>query len=90
MGSGTDIARESGNIILMKDDPLKVIQAIKLSQKTFKVIKLNMFWAFFYNTAAIPLAIAGLVTPMIAAIAMSFSSISVVLNSLRIYKTNKS
>ncbi|MDD5032390.1 MAG: heavy metal translocating P-type ATPase [Patescibacteria group bacterium] len=86
MGSGTDIAKESGNIIIMKNDPLKVVEAIKLAKKTFKVIKQNLFWAFFYNTAAIPLAIAGLVNPMIAAAAMSFSSISVITNSLRIYK----
>jgi len=86
MGSGTDIAKESGNIIIMKNDPLKVVEAIKLAKKTFKVIKQNLFWAFFYNTAAIPLAILGLVNPMIAAAAMSFSSISVITNSLRIYR----
>jgi Cu+-exporting ATPase len=54
MGSGTDIAKESGNIIIMKSDPVKVVEAIKLAKKTFKVIKQNLFWAFFYNTAAIP------------------------------------
>ena len=86
MGSGTDIAKESGNIIIMKNDPLKVVEAIKLAKKTFKVIKQNLFWAFFYNTAAIPLAILGLVNPMIAAATMSFSSISVITNSLRIYR----
>jgi len=87
MGSGTDIAKESGNIIIMKNDPIKVVEAIKLAKKTFKVIRQNLFWAFFYNTAAIPLAILGLINPMIAAAAMSFSSISVITNSLRIYKT---
>lgn len=86
MGSGTDIAKESGNIIIMKNDPVKVIEAIKLSQKTFKVIKQNLFWAFFYNVVAIPLAIAGFINPMIAAAAMSFSSITVISNSLRIYR----
>lgn len=86
MGSGTDIAKESGNIIIMKNDPLKVVEAIKLAKKTFKIIKQNLFWAFFYNTAAIPLAILGLVNPMIAAAAMSLSSVSVITNSLRIYK----
>lgn len=86
MGSGTDIAKESGNIIIMKSDPVKVVEAIKLAKKTFKVIKQNLFWAFFYNTAAIPLAIFGLINPMIAAVAMSFSSISVITNSLRIYR----
>jgi len=86
MGSGTDIAKESGNIIIMKNEPIKVIEAIDLSQKTFRIIKQNLFWAFFYNILAIPLAIAGIVTPMLAAIAMSFSSITVISNTLRIYK----
>ncbi|MFA4941668.1 MAG: heavy metal translocating P-type ATPase [Patescibacteria group bacterium] len=87
MGSGTDIAKESGNIIIMKNDPIKVIEAIGLAKKTFKIIKQNLFWAFFYNTAAIPLAILGLINPMVAAAAMSFSSISVITNSLRIYRS---
>ncbi len=86
MGSGTDIARESGDIILMQSDPLKAADAIALSRRTFKIIKQNLFWAFFYNAAAIPLAIAGLVNPMIAALAMSFSSLTVISNSLRIYR----
>lgn len=86
MGAGTDIAKEAGSIIIMKGDLVKVVEAIKLSQKTFKTIKQNLFWAFLYNTLAIPLAIFGLITPMIAAIAMSFSSISVIGNSMRIYK----
>jgi len=86
MGSGTDIARESGDIILMQSDPAKAADAISLSRRTFKIIKQNLFWAFFYNAAAIPLAIAGLVNPMIAAAAMSFSSLTVISNSLRIYR----
>jgi Cu+-exporting ATPase len=86
MGSGTDIAKEAGNIIIIKNDPIKVALAIKLSQKTFKIIKQNLFWAFFYNVLAIPLAIAGLINPMIAAVAMSSSSITVIGNSLRIYR----
>ncbi len=86
MGSGTDIAREAGNIILMQSDPMKVVEAIQLSQKTFRIIKQNLFWAFFYNVLAIPLAIFGLINPMIAAIAMSSSSITVIGNSLRIKK----
>ena len=84
IGSGTDVAVEAGNIVLMTADPLKVVSAIDLSKKTFKTIKQNLFWAFFYNTAAIPLAALGFLNPMIAAGAMSFSSVSVVLNSLRI------
>lgn len=86
MGSGTDIAKESGDIIIMKNDPLKIVDALKLSRKTFRVIKQNLFWAFFYNVIAIPLAIMGLVNPMVGAIAMTFSDITVIGNSLRIYK----
>ncbi len=86
VGSGTDIAMESGNIVLTDSNPLKIIAAINLSKKTFKIIKQNLFFAFFYNTIAIPLAAIGLLNPMIAAFAMSFSSVSVVTNSLRIKK----
>ena len=86
LASGTDIAKEAGNIIIMKNDPIKVVEAINLSQKTFKIIKQNLFWAFFYNTIAIPLAIAGFINPIVATVAMSFSSLSVIGNSLRIYR----
>ncbi|MBT4250812.1 copper-translocating P-type ATPase [bacterium] len=86
MGGATDIAKETGQIILMQDNLEKVVEAIELSQITFKTIKENLFWAFFYNIVAIPLAIAGILSPMIAAAAMSFSSFSVVINSLRIYR----
>lgn len=86
MGSGTDIAKESGNIIIMKNEPIKAVEAIRLSQKTFKTIKQNLFWAFMYNTLAIPLAVFGIITPMFAALAMSLSSISVIANSTRIYR----
>ena len=86
MASGTDIAKESGDIIIMKNEPQKIAEAIQLSKKTFSTIKQNLFWAFFYNILAIPLAIAGFVSPMIAALAMSFSDVTVIGNSLRIYK----
>jgi Cu+-exporting ATPase len=86
MGSGTDIAKESGNIIIMKNDPEKIVEALKLSQKTFKIIKQNLFWAFFYNVLAIPLAAFGFVNPMVGAVAMGFSDVTVIGNSLRIYK----
>ncbi len=86
VGTGTDIAIESGELVLVKGSPLKVVQAIHLSQKTFKVIKQNLFWAFAYNVAAIPLAALGFLNPMIAGAAMALSSFSVVGNSLRIKK----
>lgn len=86
MGSGSDIAKESGDIIIIKNNPLKVVEALKLSQKTFTIIKQNLFWAFFYNVLAIPLAVFGFVNPMVGAIAMGFSDISIISNSLRIYR----
>jgi len=86
MAGGTDIAREAGDIIILKNDPLSIPEAIKLSKKTFSTIKQNLFWAFFYNVLAIPLAIFGVVSPMVAALAMSFSDVTVISNSLRIYK----
>ena len=84
MGTGTDIAIEAGNIVLVKGSPLKMVEALALSRLTFRTIRQNLFWAFFYNAAAIPLAALGWLNPMIAAAAMAISSISVVANSLRI------
>lgn len=91
IGSGTDVAVESADIVLMKNDIIDVITAITLSKATIKNIKQNLFWAFAYNSAGIPIA-AGILTlfggpklnPMIAAAAMSFSSVSVLLNALRL------
>ncbi len=91
MGEGTDIAMESANITLMRGDLMLILEVIKISKRTMRIIKQNLFWAFFYNIAFIPVA-AGvlypffkiLLNPIFAAVAMAFSSISVVLNSLRL------
>ena len=84
MGTGTDVAIETGNIVLMKGSPEKVVTAIKLSQKTFRTIKQNLFWAFIYNAIGIPIAALGILNPVFASFAMSMSSVSVITNSLRI------
>ncbi|MEK7627079.1 MAG: heavy metal translocating P-type ATPase [Patescibacteria group bacterium] len=81
IGSGSDIAKETGGIILIKNDLRDVVKSIKLSKITMKKIKQNLFWAFAYNAAAIPLAALGLLNPIIAAAAMALSSLTVVLNS---------
>ena len=81
IGTGTDIAIEAGDIVLAKGSLIGVVQGINLSKATFKKIKQNLFWAFAYNTIAIPVAIAGLLHPVIAEIAMALSSITVVGNA---------
>lgn len=86
MGTGTDIAIESGQIVLVGGDPEKIPASVRLSRRTFGTIKQNLFWAFFYNALGIPLAALGILNPMIAAGAMAFSSVSVLLNSLRLKK----
>jgi P-type E1-E2 ATPase len=86
MGSAQDIAKEAGQIILVQNNLQKVVEAIKVSRLTFKTIRQNLFWAFGYNVVAIPLAAAGFLNPVIAAAAMAMSSVSVVANSLRIYR----
>lgn len=82
MGSGTDVAMETGNIVLMRNDLIGVSKAIKLSRMTMSKIRQNMFWALFYNTLGIPIAALGFLNPMIAGAAMALSSLSVVSNSL--------
>lgn len=84
VGSGTDVAIEAGDVVLMSGDPTTSVTAIRLARRTFKTIRQNLFWAFAYNTAAIPLAALGFLNPMIAAAAMAFSSVSVVANSVRL------
>ncbi len=81
LGSGSDIAKETGGIILIKDDLMDVVKGIKLSKLTMRKIKQNLFWALGYNTGAIPFAALGFLNPMIAAAAMSASSLSVVSNA---------
>jgi copper-transporting P-type ATPase V len=84
VGSGTDVAIEAGDLVLVSGDPQLAAIALKLARATFRTIRQNLGWAFGYNIAAIPLAAAGLLNPMIAAAAMAFSSVSVVSNSLRL------
>ena len=84
MGSGTDIAIETGEIVLAKSDLSAVLRATQLANATFNTIKQNLFWAFIYNIVAIPLAFAGFLHPVIAEAAMALSSISVVGNSNRL------
>jgi Cu+-exporting ATPase len=90
MGAGTDVAIESAGIVLTGSDPVSVVSAIKLSKETLKIIKQNLFWAFFYNIILVPVA-AGVfspfgfqLNPIMASLAMAFSSVSVVVNSLRL------
>jgi Cu+-exporting ATPase len=88
LGTGTDIAIESSDITLVRGELSAVISAVKLSTGTFKKIKQNLFWAFFYNLIAIPVAIMGLLHPIIGMTAMAISSLFVVTNSLMLKKTN--
>ncbi|MFN3950588.1 heavy metal translocating P-type ATPase [Microbacterium sp.] len=84
MGGGTDAALHASDVALLRDDPRGIVTAVALSRRTMRVIRGNLFWAFAYNVAALPLAALGLLNPMLAGAAMAFSSMFVVLNSLRL------
>jgi Cu+-exporting ATPase len=82
LGTGTDVAIETGQIVLVSGDPLGVVRAIRLSRVTLRTIRQNLFWAFIYNIVSIPLAAFGVLRPIVAAAAMAARSVSVVSNSL--------
>jgi Cu+-exporting ATPase len=84
MGTGTDVAIRASDLTLLRGDLRAAVDAIRLSRRTLRTIKGNLFWAFAYNVAALPLAMAGLINPLIAGAAMAFSSVFVVSNSLRL------
>jgi len=88
IGTGTDIAIEAGDVVLVRGNLSDVVKAVKLSRATFRKIKQNLFWAFFYNVVMIPLAMLGLAHPVIAEIAMATSSVTVVTNANLLRRTN--
>ena len=84
IGTGTDVAIEASDLTLVSGDLRAAVDAIRLSRATLRTIKQNLTWAFAYNVAALPLAMAGLLNPIVAGAAMAFSSVSVVANALRL------
>lgn len=91
IGSGADVAKEAGDLLLLGNDLRAVVTAIGLSRATMRKIRQNLFWAFIYNSLAVPIAALGLLNPMIAGAAMTLSSLSVILNSslLRYFKISQ-
>ncbi|MFR1435659.1 MAG: HAD-IC family P-type ATPase, partial [Acutalibacteraceae bacterium] len=87
MGTGTDIAMESGDVVLVGGGLTALVTAVKISRATMRKIRQNLFWAFFYNCIGIPVAAFGLLSPVIAGAAMAFSSVSVVTNSILLKRT---
>ena len=88
IGTGTDIAIEAADITLVNGHLDTILRAVELSRQTFKKIKQNYFWAWFYNAIMIPFAMLGLLHPMLGAAAMSLSSLNVIYNSLRLRRVN--
>ena len=84
LGTATDIAKESADVILLSGQITKVEEAISLGRKTYRTIQQNLFWALAYNVVAIPIAAAGFLSPMLGALSMAFSDVVVVGNSLRL------
>jgi Cu+-exporting ATPase len=84
MGGGADAALHASDITLVRADPRAILDAVRLSRRTMRIVRGNLFWAFANNVAALPLAASGPLDPMIAGAAMAFSSVFVVLNSLRL------
>jgi Cu+-exporting ATPase len=85
LGTGTDVAKEAGDMVLVKSDLFRVSEALRLSRDVLSVIRQNLWWAFGYNAVMVPLALLAPVPPALAALAMSLSSVTVVGNSLRLY-----